>query len=255
MDKSRFSIFEAIQKAYVFVGRERSSLLMYGAAAMALQTVTDLFVQFQRPESSLVEGYLWELPATFLLARFMFLETRLLLLGERPEQLPQDQAYLSSRQRGLAASVISAVLFNMAMMAARVLLLALQESGQWGTNRLVTMAGFLVIGVLIWGVRFGIAPVLLAVNYPFRPVLRKTAGPMFSLRLIALGILCVLPVSFLFQTALALAVSGSGAKTLGDLAPAVQAGIIAGNAVFSLVSAALLTAAVAYALKQILRSR
>ncbi len=258
MNNNRFSIFGAVKEAYAFVGREWLYLLKAGLLPMGMQIVTALFIQFQRPEASQIEGYLWGLPSTVLFAWFTFLEIRLLLLGERLDRLPQDRAYLGDRLQCMKVSIMMSVLFNMSMMAALVLLLALgggaDQTG--GANWPATLGIIVIIGGIFWGVRFGLAPILAAVHHPIRPVLQQTWGMMFSLRLIAMGIVCLFPLAFLFQIFMEVLLPPSTGALPGTLTLTVtqQITLVTASAPFSLFIAALLNAAAASALKQILGS-
>lgn len=256
MDNSRFSIFQAAKSAYIFMGRNWLYLLRAGLVPIGLQIVAALYTQFGRPDASQIEGYLWGLPATMLFSWFMFLETRLLLLGENLHSLPKDRAYLADRLHAMKVSVLCSLLFNMGTAGALSLLLALEESGQWGTSWPVTLCGFFILCSIFWGIRFGIIPILTAVHHPIRPVLLQTRSMMFSLRLIGMSILCVLPIAFLFQIIIALVIPESADQGVAiKLTEQQQVAIITLSAPLSLFAAALLNAAAAYALKQILGSR
>lgn len=251
MDNGRFNIFEAVKNAYVFVGREWFYLLKAGILPMAMQIVATLFIQFQRPDASQIEGYLWGLPAAVFFGWFMFLETRLLLLGERLDRLPKDPAYLADRQHCLKLSVMTAVLFNMAAAALLTGWLMIEETNQSGENWPLHIGGLLLIGAIAWGLRFGIIPTLAAVHYPIRPVLRRVDGMLFSLRLIGMGMCCTLPAIFFFWFIIISAVPAV-ADPAAKLTEAQQIIITVVSTPLSLICAALLSAAVAFALKQIL---
>jgi hypothetical protein len=258
MDKSRFSIFEAVGNAYIFVGKEWPYLLKAGVLPVVAQIVGMLFVQFQRPEASLIESYLWELPAAWLFAWFMFIETRLFLLGERLRHLPRNQAYLADRQHSMNIAVLTSVLFNMGIaVILSAMLLVDDQSWKNPSSAGLHVAALVLLGAIIWAVRFGIIPTLAAVHYPIRPVLRQTDNLLFSLRLIGLGIACLLPAAFIFKLIIITVLpeiavdppAGVGDVHLTD-AQQITAAVV--FTIRSLVFTALLTAAVASALKQIL---
>ena len=252
-NNSRFNIFEAVKKAYLFVGREWLYLLKAGLLPMGAQIAAAAFVQYQRPDSSLIEGYLWGLPAAALLGWFVFLQTRLLLLGERVDRLPRDLAYLADRRHAMKISVLTTVLFNMGTAGALALWMAVEEIAQSSANKALGMIGLLLIGGVVWGVRFGIIPLLAAVHYPIRPVLRQTADMLFSLRLVGMGLLCTMPVVFLFRFLFVAVVPVSG-DPMAKLSDGEQLALTVISAPLSLMCAALLGAATAYALKEILGS-
>jgi hypothetical protein len=254
-NNNRFSILEAVKNAYVFVGREWRYLLKAGLLPMGAQVISSLFVQFQRPDSSLIEGYLWGLPASLLLGWFIFLETRLLLLGERLDRLPQDPAYLADRRHAMKLSILTAILFNMGVAGTLALSLAVEEAGETLSNGLLNIAGLFIIAGIVWGVRFGIVPTLAAVHYPIKPVLRQTAGMLFPLRLIGMGLLCMFPVIFIFRIFIAALMPTATSDLTEKLSDSEQVVLTIISTPLSLICAALLGAAAAYALKQILGPR
>ena len=256
MDSSKFNIFEAVKNAYLFVGREWVYLLKAGALPVVMQICTSLFVQLVREDSSILEGYLWGLPATALFSWFVFLEMRLLLLKEKIDELPHDVGYLIDRQNAMRIAVLTSLLFNMGISFAMTILLGIVESGKWGISTPLTLAGSLLAGVAFWSIRFGILPILAAVHYPFRPVLLQTRGAMFSLRLAGMALVCMFPVALVFQIALSFFVDKTAdIATAPKLTMMEQVGIIVVSAPVSLLVAALLNASAAYALKQIIGSR
>ncbi|MFH1158120.1 MAG: hypothetical protein V1721_04455 [Pseudomonadota bacterium] len=256
MNNSRFNIFEAVRNAYIFTGREWLYLLKAGFIPMMAQIVVSSIPLFGIKATSSIEDYLWNLPVTVLFAWFVFLEMRLLLLGERMNRLPPDDAWRADRRLAMQASVIVYLLFNMGITVATVSLMAATKSDQWGANWPLTLGGIFVMGGIVWGVRFGVAPILAAVHHPIRPVLRRTEGMMFSLRLIGMGIVCLFPLIFLFQVFLA-AFTGKSADLVAaaPLTTMEQSVFIVLSAPVSLIAVTLLNASVAYALKQILSSR
>lgn len=256
MDNSRFNILEAVRDAYLFVAREWAYLMKAGTLPVVVHIGAALFTRFGRPDASIIESYLWSLPAAALFSWFVFLEMRLLLLGEKIDRLPRERDYLADRQAALKLSIMIALLFNMGMAGLMALLLTLAESGQWGVNAPLTLAGLLIIGALFWGLRFAIAPVLSAVGHPVGVVLRQTWGMMFSLRLLGMGFACLFPVALVFQALLSLLIGrGADPATALKMTLSEQVAVIVATAPMSLLISALLNAAIAYALKQMLGSK
>lgn len=256
MDSSKFNIVEAVKNAYLFVGREWPYLLKAGALPVMVQICTALFIQFRLDDASLIESYLWGLPATLAFAWFVFLEMRLLLLGEQIDRLPPDPAYLAARGRAMKLSVIVSLLFNMGISAALALLIVATSTTDADAGWLASLGGLVVAGAIFWGVRFAALPVLAAVDYPFGPFLQQVRGAMFSLRLVSMGLLCVFPVALLLQI-LAAAFLTRALESSAPLKLTVMehVAIAVVTAPLSLLAVALLNAAIAYALRQILGSR
>lgn len=256
MDNSRFNIFEAVKDAYVFAGREWLYLLKAGLLPIVVQVGVSLFIQFQRPEASQIETYLWSIPATALFAWFTFIEMRLLLLGERVNRLPADGAAVAERRHALQLTVILSLLFNMGLTVLTSLLVVTMQASVASNNWAITLAGMFLLGGIFWSLRFGIVPILASVHYPIRPVLRQTWGMMFSLRLIGMGMACLFPVAILFQILTSLVIRRPvDAAVEAKMTTTEQLLFLLMGAPLSLMVSLLLNAAAAYALKQILGSR
>ena len=254
-NNSSFNIFASVKSAYLFVAREKNYLLQISLLPIGAQIACLLFVQFQRPHASQIETYLWSLPAEGLFGWYLFLQTRLLLLGEKQAPPPAGTPAYARRRRNMEASIIAFVLFNMAFIAATDAWLTrqehLQDKGQADSTSI--MIQLLIVGAIFWGARFGIVPILAAVGHPIGAVLKKTWGAMFSLRLIGLLFLSVLPVTLLSNIILiailphALLPDGSIHLTTQQ-----QTFLSVIDAPISLLSWTLMSASMAYALKQIL---
>ncbi|MCK5519110.1 MAG: hypothetical protein KAI61_06825 [Alphaproteobacteria bacterium] len=251
MNNSSFNILEAVRNAYSFTRREWRYLLKAGYFPMMAQILTSSILQFGVEDISPIESYLLSFPATVLFAWYVFLETRMLLLGERLDRLPSDSALLADRRQAMKVSVIVYLLFSMGMAAADAYLVMAMTSGHWGVNWPITLIGLFVLGGIFWGIRFSVVPILASVNYPVRPVLRQMKGMMFSLRLIGMGIICLLPLIFIFLFPMAIFI----VKIASPMTQMKQGFLIVlGGAPVSLIIVTLLNASIAYALKQMLGS-
>ena len=252
MNNSSFNIFESVKNSYIFAGSEWRYLLKVGLIPMTVQVFTSLILQFGLGEISSIENYLWSFPATSLFAWYVFLEMRLLLLGERLDRLPSDSALRADRRQAMKASMSVYLLFSMSMAAADAYLAMAMKSDQWGNNWSITLFGILVLGGIFWGIRFSVAPILASVSQPIRPVLRQVEGMTFSFRLIGMGIFCLFPVIFLFLFPMAILV----VKMMLPMTSMKQGILVAlGGAPISLITVTLLNASIAYMLKQILGNR
>lgn len=245
MSQSRFQIMGAVKNAYVFVGRERAYLLRIATMPLLANLATAFYLHFLRPQSSPFEDFLWGLPASVLFAWFLFIETRLILLGERIYQAIDDEA---ARKQAMKAAVTVWLLFNMAMTAVAAYLQwaaeDMQNRGAW-----VTVTALAVIGLLFWGLRFSVAHILAAVQYPIRQFLGQVKGAEISFRLLGMGLLCVTPVIVVLQLLLNLVLPGAGSEALTS-DQFVRAILIVTPV--SLLMATLLNAAAVFAVKEIL---
>lgn len=251
MKNSSFAITAAAKNAYIFVGREWRYLVKIGTLPLGLQLLATLFIHLQRPDAMALEGFLWSFPASVAFAWFMFLEARLLLLGERIDRLPADKEYRQERAYALKLCIIVALLFNMAITAAFATLEWLFMSGASAQSLFAGAAFLFLTGGLFWGVRFSIVHILAAVNYPIRPFLRQTHGMEISFRLIGMGFLCVVPALFIFQMLLSLIAPDANAE-LSDIQILA---VLCLSAPLSLTLVAVLNAAAAFALKDLLGGR
>jgi hypothetical protein len=116
---------------------------------------------------------------------------------------------------------------------------------------LVTVFIAFLLGLVFWGARLGVLPILAAVGYPLRLFLQQVTSPLFSLQLIVMGMMAMFPVALVFQLVVSLLIDPPSALS-GGLAPRDHFLLIVMSAPFSLASNILLNASAAYALKQLL---
>ncbi|MDE1151946.1 MAG: hypothetical protein PW788_05345 [Micavibrio sp.] len=260
---SRFSITQAVVDGFGFAKREwralaRMSVLPLGAGiitqiAIGLETSNDL---------SPYAEFIYTLPALILSARFMFQVTRLRLLGEREENLPADPAYLAARQQALRASILLWLVVNA---AATVIVgyfewlsvvagASVMQGAASGAPPVINESHFFynIIGLLlmvcaIWGVRFAAGHLILAVEYPLAPYLRRVRGFGISLRLLGLSFLIAFPASFAFLGVIQLLAPDGKMPS-----PVPFAFFVVLNNIISFVCLSVLTAAACAALKEIM---
>lgn len=244
-----FKILEAVVNAYSFAGREAGYLFKIGVLPLCVQYATAMYIHLIRPDASSIESFLWSLPASALFAWFMFLEARLILLGERVDRMKKDDVLSFNRQRALRLCIIIFLLFQMAVTAAGAFFEWSVVSGSFQRNTFVSVLCMLLIGALFWGLRFGVAHILASINYSIRRFIFVVNGIEFSLRLIGMGILCIFPLIFISDIIASLLLGGRQPQ---EISKADTYLLIALAAPLSLLAAAVLNAAAAYALKQIL---
>jgi len=256
MSKKTFSIFKAVKEAYKFVGREKSYLFKMGTYPVVMNIIMSLFVQFSITEPSIIEDYLWNLPATLTFGWFTFVVIRLALLGERMDNLPTDKNYISNRNLLLKITATIYILFNMVTIAITGSLFAITQSGLWGKNMAVTFLGLILIGAMFWSIRFLAFPILAAVNYPFKKFLNIVKGPLFSLQFLAMGMLCLIPLLFIFQVMVSNIIIRPEAMVEGfKLSMQQKILLIIFSAPLSLLMNLLLNVSAIFALKEILGSK
>lgn len=248
MNNNHFSIFNAAHNTYLFAGREAGYLLKLGAAPILAQALTSAFVQYMRPEASLLESHLWSLPASVLFAWFVFVELRLLLLGERLEKTPRDPVHAARRRKAMNLTVLIILLFSMAFTAATAVLASMSpDTDGVETAPVYSVVSAFVVGGMVWALRYGALIPLAAGEQPLSPFLKRAQGVMLSFRLIGLGIVVLFPAFFVSQILLSpLLAQVMLQKEPGSTAHMMLA--VAG-APLSWLTALLLNAAVAYAIK------
>lgn len=254
MSGSNFNMPMAIRSGYLFVGREWRYLARFSLLPIGLTLITDLLMYYQKREISMFEDYLWNIPALAFFGWFMFLEARLLLMGERVDNLPQDQAYLLDRRRGMSACVLVWLLFIMG----RTTLIAYLSWGIGKNNPLINFFWLFLIGAGIWGIRFAVAHILAAVGYPIRRYIFQVNGIIISLRLAGLYLMACIPVALVEfgLTSLMLPEAAKGtiidAKMLENLPESTAISLLVMEDLCDIVSMTLATAVFCYALKDML---
>lgn len=202
MNSTEFSIIKAVRGAYGFVWKEWKYLLRISLLPLGISAATQLFLYFKGADMSAFEIFIWGIPATALMAWFMFHESRLLLLGERAEALPQNAEYLSARKRSLNASVCLWLLFNMSwslLIGYHEWALAPMQGDAQGQQEFWPIGlGAILFAVFFWSLRFGVAHILAAIEYPLSRYVRMVSGLGISFRLVGMGLMCLLPVTVLF---------------------------------------------------------
>jgi hypothetical protein len=252
-----FNIPASIRSGYLFVIQEwrylaRFSLLPFGVTLITSVSMYHIGLE-QNRVFSVFEDFLWNVPSFVLFGWILFIEARLLLLGERVGMLPEDAAYLAERRNALWASITVLLLF---LMGGRALYAYLD----WGIskqNAVVRFSCLFFLGAGIWAIRFAVAYILAAVNYPIRRYIFQVNGIFISLRLAGLFILTTLPV-LVVQSGLTTLILPEDVRKkfvehqILELSESTAISIMALGTLADLVCAILITATSAYALKDML---
>ena len=247
MYKTSFSILDATLESYRFVWREAGYLARIGFLPLAANLICAFYIELMLENPSIIARWLWQMPATALLAWFMFVEVRLILLGER---LGARSTALvepaETRKSKMGASVILWLLFSMGLTAAAGFMHWSLTQQLFGVHALTTAAVMLLIGALFWALRFSVLHILAAVGFPIRTFIFAVNGIGFSFRLLAMGLLCFFPVLFMFQAIATPFIEDPKNLTQDDILVTMAI-----SAPMSITLAAVLNAAAAFALKQI----
>lgn len=249
MNRVRFSIVDAALSAHRFVRREWRYLAGTALVPMIAAGATLGVTEFWMKGLSASQSFLFSLPSNALTGWFMFLQARLLLLGERINALPPDPAALSVRRRDLQASVTIWLLFKLFVVAV-FYAITLAASGQFGGESAAVPVVMLAVGALTWGLRFGVAHILAATGYSIRRFVFRVNGIEISLRLLALALLTCAPVMFLWAFLMRFVLPEPE-----NLSPSDVLLLYAYGIPFSYLLISLLNAAACFALKDLLKER
>lgn len=245
---SKFSIIKAAIDGWRFIGKNFAYLLKIGLMPLTVHLACNFFVLYVRPESSTLEAFLWGLPATIFMAWYSFIVVRLIIFGERLETVAKDPIAKDMREHALRASVLLAVLFNMGITASAAGLEMIVRSGMVETGNVVMM-GLAVFSLVItlWSFRFGVLPLLAAVDYPLAPFLKQIQGFEFSLRLLGLGLLSLFPMIIVSEILFAPLIDNPLQPTESDALIMILI-----SSPMSLMMVTILTAVITFALKEML---
>lgn len=248
MSGSQFSITSAVRNAYIFVGRERVYLTKIALLPVGVDALTKALIFMNGKDMSIFESFSWSLPSAILTGWFMFHLARLLMMGERANTLPADPAYLAARRQGMNASILIWLLFSMGWVALQGFQNWVMNPSAGVVNLGMATISMLFFGAAFWCIRYGLAHILAAVNYPISKYIRRVAGLSISFRIAGMGLLGVLPVLACFYFVATLVIP-AGVTDMHDprLAP-----IVVLSAPVQMVITAIMTAAGAFALREIM---
>ena len=259
MSGGRFKIIESVKSAYVFAWHNATYLLTAAVAPLLVQIVSDGFLQYIGKADPLKLGFieygLWTLPAHAVLSWFLFIEARLIFLGENIYNLPQEPEAIAKRNQAMQATILVALLFHM-------MTIAFQGVTQWSAgitqgsldaatkpNSFAMTIGMLSIGAMFWGLRFMAAPVVVAIGLSLRQFIFRVNGVEFSLRLLGLWLATWLPVYFTYGL-FGILVFGKDKQISGS--DIYLSNLL--DAPFSIIGAALATAAICFAVRQVMEN-
>jgi len=200
MISEKFKVLESARDSYIFIWHNKFYLLKISILPFLLNVICTMFVQVQRSDASVFEAYIWQMPAVFAMGYAVFLQTRLLFMGERFEILPDNISFLKEREALKQASVIIFVLFNMFLSFSGVTLFII--STQVADTRMAFFAMLFII-ILFWALRFGMLHIFMAVGVSPAKFIRKVRSMLFSVQLVALTVISLAPVIMIFKVLLA----------------------------------------------------
>jgi len=249
MNNSRFDIIAAVIHGVRFTVAERRYLIPALVLPYALTLLTNVasFFLIEKQAGNLLAALMITLPASAAAAWFMFVQARLIIFGERLGNLRQEPHFLIQRHNDMTASVLTWILFKMAVIAVSTYLLWWKDQGSPDTFDHYSMIGMLIIGATFWGLRLSVAHILVAAGYSVKQYIFRVNGAMISLRLLGMGILISIPFEIFSEPLTAILTQGKP--------PPGQVETVFLLAILSAVSCilmALLNAAAVFALKEML---
>ena len=193
MNNQRFDILLCAIQGIRSVFAEWRYLSSAALMPVALTALIEVVKLYGVEKQSIITELLTLLPAGAAAAWFMFLQTRLLVFGERSGKPSVHSG--EERRRAFEASMLLWLLVNMAGLAFIAFLLYWSKSSQTDGSAIITAVGYLLLGAVFWGLRFSVVHILGAIGYPLRDYMYRVNGAMVSLRIFAMMLIVLLPVS------------------------------------------------------------
>ena len=199
MIKEDFKLTKAIGDGYRFLSKNYIYLLKASLLPLILHVTCSLFVQFQRADCSVFEAYLWQLPAVAAFGWLMFIEIRLLFFFERINIPITHPVLLAERNIAKQASIIIFILFNMFFKFLAMGLLFVGALEAVRSHPLLSFLPMAIIILMFYCVKFGVLHIVAAVSFPLKVFVNRIKSPLFSIQLMSLAFLSIIPVIFIFQ--------------------------------------------------------
>ncbi len=201
-----FKIIDSAGAGAHYVGINWRYVFLIGWPAMLTYIATTMYVLLNQPDAGAIEVFIWQLPAHMFLGWAAFNMVRLVLMGEKLQNIPiDDQNYLQDRAECMTVSVISFILIQMAITLFFALLELVPQPANPETlpqtppefSGLAFFLMIMCIALIVWLMRFMAMPAVTASGYSPGRFLAKVRGWEFSLRILVLYLLCSLPVVLL----------------------------------------------------------
>ena len=248
MNSQRFDIIGAAAFGFQSVFAERRYLSAIAVVPVCIVTAIELAKIFGLDKQSLITELVSMIPISMAGAWFMFLQTRLLVFGERTPETYTAPPH--ERRRAYEASALLWTLMQISALALVGYLLFWQQQISAETaSAPINVIGYLLIGASFWALRFSVAHILGAIGYSIRDYIFRVNGAMVSLRLLGLMLIVMFPIALFampVEEALIAAV-----KTKSP-SPVSIAGLSLLRVIFNFILLAVFNAAGVYALRQML---
>lgn len=248
MNSQRFDIIGAAAFGFQSVFAERRYLAAIAVVPVCIVTAIELVKILGLDKQSLITELVSLIPISMAGAWFMFLQTRLLVFGERTPDtytVPDEE-----RRRAFEACALLWTLMQISALGLVGYMLFWQQQIATETaSPAVNVIGYLLIGASFWALRFSIVHILGAIGYSIRDYIFRVNGAMVSLRLLGLMLIVMFPIALLampVEEALIAAVKSKEPPVINI------AGLSLLRVIFNFMLLAIFNAAGVYALRQML---
>lgn len=249
MNNQRFDIIGCAILGMRSVFAERRYLLAAALLPVGITVLIELLKIYGIQNPSILSEVLTLLPAGVASAWFLFLQTRLLVFGERADAVPPEN--ILPRRRAFEASALLWILMQMAFLGLFAFMIYWARAAQsTEAGGFINVAGYLLLGASFWALRFGVVHILGAIGYSIRDYIFQVNGAMVSVRLLGL-LLCISFPLALLASPLSAALF-SALQDISSVPPLQMAGLVTLNIVLKFLLFALLNAAAVFALRQML---
>lgn len=248
MNTQRFDILGCALAGYRSVFAERRYLMSAALMPVGLTVFIEILKIYGIQKPSILSEMLTMLPVGIAAAWFMFLQTRLLVFGERPENVPPE--HMMPRRRAFEASALLWLLLQMAGLGMLAFMMYWSREMQSGSPApYVNVLGYLMIGASFWGLRLLVVHILGAISYSLRDYIFRVNGVMVSVRMFALLMIVLLPVAIAAGPVEEALITAMKAES----APPLQiAGLTVLRVILNFMLLAFFNAAAVFALRQML---
>jgi hypothetical protein len=248
MNTPRFDILGCALAGYRSVFAERRYLMSAAMVPVGLTAFVEILKIYGIQKPGILSEMLTMLPVGIAAAWFMFLQTRLMVFGERTGGIAPES--IMPRRRAFEVSALLWLLLQMAGLGLLAFLMYWSREMQSGSPAtFVNVSGYLLIGASFWGLRLLVVHILGAIGYSIRDYVFKVNGVMVSVRMFALLMVVLLPVA-LFAGPVEEALIGA---LKAESTPPLQiAGLTVLRVVLNYMLLAFFNAAAVFALRQML---
>ncbi|MBU0800006.1 MAG: hypothetical protein KKA05_03300 [Alphaproteobacteria bacterium] len=247
-----FDIIEAAGQGYRQIWAERQYLARLAFIPVMVKFICLTAVAALDLQTSFIRQALISLPYYFTEGWMLAHVVRFVYLGQRWPSIPTgnnavDEMVLRERFRGVMAGTIVYVLICMLRMA--VMGWFVQTEGVVANTPPEQVSPLLMLSMLVatvavfWGVRLGWLFMPAALNYPMKNFLRALGGMQVSLYMIGLWLVCVVPLTFVFQLIV---------SEVAPVSKSMEFILVLGQTVVSTMTVLITTAVMCWGIRQIM---